>query len=382
MAEDYYSILEVDRNASQDDIKRAYRRLAMKYHPDRNQGDKAAEEKFKQIGTAYEVLGDEEKKRIYDQVGHERYTQAGGAAGGPGGPGGIHFDFGDMGDLGDIFGEMFGGGRRRQRQRDPNAPVKGEDLQYHLTISFEEAVYGADKDISFSIDDTCPRCHGSGGEPGSKRQTCPTCKGRGQVMSSRGFFQMATTCPTCHGTGYTLDHVCTECHGSTQKRTSKKVSFHIPAGVDNGSRIRVAGEGLSGRMGGASGDLFIEIEVREHNIFKRNDLNLYCEVPISFTTAALGGEITVPTIYGPTTFKVPAGTQNGKQFRIAGKGVQSPRSSRKGDLYVAVQIEVPVNLTNEQKELLTKFAASCNETSHPFWRSFMDKAKSFFSKHS
>ena len=381
MAEDYYSILEIDRNASQDEIKRAYRRLAMKYHPDRNNGDKAAEEKFKQIGTAYEVLGNEEKKRIYDQVGHERYTQAG--AGGAGGPGGMNFDFGDLGDLGDIFGSFFGGGGgRARRPRDPNAPVNGEDLQYRLAITFEEAVYGADKNISFTVDDTCPHCNGSGGEPGSKRKTCPTCHGRGQVMSSRGFFQMSTPCPTCRGTGYTIDHVCSECHGSTQKRTTKKVSFHIPAGVDNGSRIRVAGNGLSGRMGGSPGDLFIELQVREHNLFKRNGQNLYCEVPIPFTTAALGGEIQVPTIYGPTTFKIPAGTQNGKEFRIPDKGVATPRGGRKGDLYVSVQIEVPVNLTSDQKELLTKFAASLNETSHPFRRSFMDKAKSFFTNRS
>lgn len=380
MSKDYYSILEIDRNASQDEIKRAYRRLAMKYHPDRNNGDKEAEEKFKEVGTAYEVLGNEEKKRIYDQVGHERYTSAGGA-GGPGGPGNMNFDFGGFGDLGDIFGEFFGGaGGRRSRQRDPNAPMAGEDLEYQLSITFEEAVQGCEKNIKFTIDDTCPKCHGSGAEPGSKRQTCPQCGGSGQVMTSRGFFQMATTCPRCHGAGFTVDKVCTECHGSTKKRSSKNVTVNIPAGVDTGVRLRVAGEGGAGKMGGPAGNLFVVLNVRPHNIFTRDGVNLYCDVPIPFATAALGGKIEVPTIYGPTELTIPAGTQNGHDFTISGKGVQSLRSARKGDLHVRVQIEVPVNLSSAQKTLLKQFAESCEANEHPRWKAFVEKASQFFNK--
>ena len=379
MAEDYYSILEVDRNASQDEIKRAYRRLAMKYHPDRNNGDKAAEEKFKQIGTAYEVLGNEEKKRIYDQVGHERYTNPA-AGGGPGGAGG----FGGFGGFegfegfGDIFGDLFGGGRHRRP--DPNAPRKGEDLEYKLAITFEEAVYGCDKDLSFSIDDTCPKCHGSGAEPGYKRHVCPQCGGSGQVMMSRGVFQMSTTCPKCHGMGSIVDKPCSECHGSTTKRITQKVSVKIPAGVDDGNRLRVAGKGISGKNGGPAGDLFVTLVVRKHNLFTRDGSDLRCEVPIPFTTAALGGEIDVPTIYGPVKYTIPAGTQNGQEFRIAGKGVQSLRSARKGDQYFKVFVEVPVKLNAEQKKMLESFAASCNETAHPRWKAFFEAAKSFFNR--
>lgn len=381
MAEDYYSILEVDRNASQDEIKRAYRRLAMKYHPDRNNGDKAAEEKFKQIGTAYEVLGNEEKKRIYDQVGHERYTNpnAGGPGGGFGGFGG-GFGGAEGFDIGDIFGEFFGGGGGRRRQRDPNAPTKGEDLEYKLTISFEDAVYGCDKDITFSIDDTCPKCHGSGAEPGYKRHTCPQCGGSGQVMTSRGFFQMASTCPKCHGSGSIVDKPCTECHGSTTKRTQVKVSVHIPAGVDNGNRLRVAGKGISGKNGGASGDLFVTLAVKNHNVFTRDGSSLHCEVPIPFTVAALGGEIDVPTIYGAVKYTIPAGTQNGQEFRISEKGVKSLRNDRKGDLYFKVFVEVPVKLNSAQKKMLEDFAASCNESAHPRWKAFVEKARAFFKK--
>ena len=376
MSKDYYSILEVDRNASQDEIKRAYRKLAMKYHPDRNNGNKEAEEKFKEIGTAYEVLGNEEKKRIYDQVGHERYTNAAGAAG----QGNMNFDFSDFGDLGDIFGDLFGGGRR-SRRRNPNAPSKGEDLEYQITITFEEAVNGCEKSIRFSIDDTCPKCQGSGAEPGSKRQTCPQCGGSGQVMTSRGFFQMATTCPRCHGAGYIVDKVCTECHGSTKKHITKNVTVNIPAGVDTGMRLRVAGEGASGKMGGPAGDLYVVMNVKPHNIFKRDGTDLYCDVPIPFTTAALGGEVQVPTIYGPASLNIPAGTQNGHDFVIAEKGVQALRGTRrKGNLHVRVQIEVPVNLNSTQKDLLKQFAASCESSAHPRWKSFVEQAKQFFGK--
>ena len=384
MAQDFYSILEVDRNASQDEIKRAYRRLAMKYHPDRNNGDKAAEEKFKEVGAAYDVLGDEEKRRIYDQVGHEAYTQGGRAGGGPGGPGGfgnININFEDLGDIfGGAFGDMFGGGGRR-RPRNPDEPRRGADLQYHLTISFEEAVYGTKKTIQFAHDDTCPRCKGSGGEPGSKRVTCKKCGGKGQILTSRGFFQMSTTCPDCGGMGSVLDKPCTECKGRTKARRQREITITIPPGVDTGSRLRSQGNGETGKMGGPNGDLYVNINVRENNIFQRNGEDLLCEVPISFSTAALGGEIEVPTIYGKSKLTIKPGTQNGTEYRMAGMGVQSlTRKNSKGSLYVRVKVEIPVKLSDEQKKKLKEFEEVSTKESYPKWKAFMDAAKSFFSK--
>jgi len=383
MAQDYYSILEVDRNASQDEIKKAYRRLAMKYHPDRNNGDKAAEEKFKEVGNAYDVLGNEEKRRIYDQVGHEAYTQAGhgGGPGGPGGFGGMNVDFGDLGDIfGSAFGDFFGGGNRR-RSRNPDEPRRGADLQYHLTLTFEEAVYGTQKKIKFSHDDTCPHCKGSGGEPGSKRVTCKRCNGKGQILESRGFFQMSTTCPDCGGMGSTLDKPCAECKGRTKVRRQREVTITIPPGVDSGSRLRSQGNGETGKMGGPSGDLYIEIQVKENSIFARNGEDLMCEVPISFATAALGGEIEVPTIYGKSKLTIKPGTQNGAEYRMPGMGVQSlTRKNSKGSLYVRVKVEIPVKLTEEQRKKLKAFEESCTKESYPKWKAFMDAAKSFFGK--
>ena len=380
MSQDYYSVLEVDRNASQDDIKKAYRRLAMKYHPDRNNGDKAAEEKFKEVGTAYDVLGNEEKRRIYDQVGHERYTQAGGAAGGPGGFGGVNVDFGDLGDIFGAFGDMFTGGRQ-QRRRNPDEPRRGADLQYHLTLTFEEAVYGTEKKIKFSHDDTCPHCHGSGGEPGAKRVTCKRCGGKGQVFTAHGFFQMSQTCPDCNGMGSKFDKPCTECKGRTKVRRQREVTISIPPGVDNGSRLRSQGNGESGKMGGPAGDLYVELTVKDDEIFQRNGDDLLCEVPISFTTAALGGEIEVPTIYGKSKLTIKPGTQNGTEYRMPNMGVQSPtRKGVKGSLYVRVKIEVPVKLTDDQKKKLKDFEEACSKESYPTWKSFMAKAKKFFGK--
>ena len=379
MAEDFYSILEVPRNASQDDIKKAYRRLAMKYHPDHNPGDKTAEEKFKNIGAAYEVLGNEEKKRIYDQVGHEAYTRSG-QGGGPGGPGGFNVNFEDLGDVfGSMFGDMFGGGGGGRRARDPNAPMRGSDLEYNLRLTFNEAVKGCVKEIGFTLKDTCGTCRGSGAEPGTSRKKCPKCNGTGQILMSRGFFQMKSTCPNCRGMGSIVEKPCHDCHGEGKVSRKRSVKLNIPAGVDSGSRLRSAGNGETGRMGGPNGDLYVTLVVEEHPIFKREGLNLFVEVPIPFTKAALGGEVEVPTIDGPDKIKVPAGTQNGTDIRMAGKGVPSPSSKgRRGDQFVRVSIEVPVKLSSEQKEILQKFDASCTKEEHPRFKAFMDKIKKLF----
>lgn len=389
MSEDYYSTLEVDKNASQDDIKRAYRRLAMKYHPDRNNGDKAAEEKFKQVGTAYEVLGNEEKRRIYDQVGHQAYTQQGGA---PGGPGGIHFDFSDIfsnlsGDsddgtgFGGIFSDFFGGGRRSSRRsRNPNAPSRGDDIEFKERITFQTAFFGGDVEINFQLDDTCPHCKGAGGEPGSTRKTCPRCNGRGSIISANGIFQMQTTCPNCHGTGTVVSAVCSRCHGAGTIKVPRHLTLHVPAGVDTGSRLRSAGNGITGRNGGPNGDLYVTLIVGTHPIFKREGTELYCEVPIPFTTAALGGKIDVPTMDGKTSITIPQGTQNGTVFKIRGKGVPSlTRRDTQGSEHVKVTIEVPVNLNASQKASLNKFAETCGKENHPKWRSFWESVKRCFS---
>ncbi|MBR0457809.1 MAG: molecular chaperone DnaJ [Victivallales bacterium] len=355
MAEqDYYSILEINRNASQDEIKKAYRRLALKYHPDRNNGDKAAEEKFKQINAAYEVLGNEEKKRVYDQVGHEAYTHQG--MGGGAGPdmGG----FGDLGDLfGSMFGDMFGGGGRRRR----SGPVQGEDLEYQLEISFEDAVFGCEKDIQFRHHDTCSHCHGEGCEPGTSRKTCPRCQGTGQIlMSQGGFFQMRTTCPSCGGVGSVIEKPCLQCGGKGRVTTLKKLGLHIPAGVDTGSRLRSPNNGEAGVHGGPPGDLYVRLSVQDHPIFKRDDLDIHCTVPIPFATAVLGGDIDVPTVYGKERLTIPAGTQNGTTFTLRGKGVQSLTSrNRKGAEIVHIVVEVPTTLSSAQKSILKQFAQSC-----------------------
>ncbi len=378
MAEDYYSILEIQRNATQDEIKKSYRRLAMKYHPDHNNGDKSAEEKFKKVGAAYEVLGDEEKRRVYDQVGHDAYTQAG--HGGPGGgPGGMNMDFGDIGDIfGSMFGDMFGGGGNR-RARDVNAPTPGRDIEYELRLTFEEAIHGCTKEISFNYKDTCNVCRGSGAEPGTTRKKCPKCNGTGQILMSRGFFQMQTPCPNCHGVGSVVETPCHECRGEGRKNAKKSVNITIPAGVDTGSRLRLSGKGETGRMGGPNGDLFVTLVVKKHPVFRREELNIFVDVPIPFAIAALGGEIDVPTIDGPDKLKIPAGTQNGTEFRMSGKGAPSPtRKNSRGDQFVRVNIEVPVKLSSEQKKLLQEFSESCTKDENPMFKAFMDKIKKLF----
>ncbi len=374
MAEDYYSILEVSRDASAEDIKKAYRKLAMKYHPDRNPGDKAAEEKFKQISAAYEVLGDANKRQRYDQLGHDMYTK--GNAGGSGMSAEDLFSqvFGGAG--GGFFSDLFGGGGRAA-----NGPMEGDDLSYELQINFEEAVFGCNKEISFQHTENCDHCHGTGAEPGSSKKTCPTCHGRGQVTMSQGFFSVRQTCSTCRGTGQIVEKPCQTCRGKGVVRKKRTISLRVPAGVDTGSRLRVSGEGEAGSNGGPAGDLYVLFRVRPHEIFERDGTSLHCEVPISFCTAALGGQVEVPTIDGRAELTIPPGTQNGATFRMKGKGVASlVRGRDRGDQYVHVVVEVPTKLSAEQKELLQKFEDSGDKNQiYPKWKAFVEKAKKFFS---
>jgi molecular chaperone DnaJ len=362
----YYEVLQVTKTASEAEIKKAYRKLAMKFHPDRNPDDPEAEEKFKEINEAYDVLSDPQKRAAYDQFGHAGVD--GSAGGGGGGFGG------GFGDFSDIFGDIFGGGFRR-------GPEPGNDLQYELSISLEEAVKGTKVDIRIPTKEICEACHGTGAEPGTEVETCPTCGGQGQVRVQQGFFAVAQTCPTCHGTGKKIKTPCKVCHGEGYVHDTKTLSVNIPAGVDTGDRIRLQGEGEAGEPGAPNGDLYVRIRVKRHPIFERDGNTLYCELPISFTKVALGGTIEVPTLDGKAELKIPAGTQSGQRFKLTGKGVKSVRSSRVGDLIVQVNVETPVKLTSEQKELLEKFEASLDGKDHkhsPQSHSFFDKVKSFF----
>ncbi|AAU37506.1 DnaJ protein [[Mannheimia] succiniciproducens MBEL55E] len=368
--QDYYETLGVQKGADEKEIKRAYKRLAMKYHPDRTNGDKAAEEKFKEVNEAYEILMDKEKRAAYDQYGHAAFEQ-GGFGGGAGGFGG---GFGGFGGFEDIFSEMFGGGASRQRV------VRGEDLRYDIEITLEEAVRGTTKDIKINTLAACDHCDGSGAEKGSKVETCPTCHGHGRVRRQQGFFMTETTCPTCQGSGKKIEKPCKHCHGDGRVHKKKNLSVKIPAGVDTGNQLRLSGEGAAGENGAPAGDLYVVIHVKDHHIFERDGSNLYCEVPISFTMAALGGEIEVPTLDGRVKLKIPAETQTGKLFRMRGKGVTSTRAGYAGDLICKIIVETPVKLNEEQKELLRKFEESLEGQSkqRPKSSSFLDGVKKFF----
>ncbi|MWQ16742.1 molecular chaperone DnaJ [Glaesserella parasuis] len=369
---DYYEVLGLQKGESEQEIKRAYKRLAAKHHPDKNQGSKEAEEKFKEIKDAYEVLGDNEKRAMYDQYGHQAFEHGGGA-GGFGGFGG-----GGFGGFEDIFSEMFGGGfgggARRQRV------VRGDDLRYDLEITLEEAVRGVKKDIRIRTLVQCDTCHGSGAEAGSKVETCPHCHGSGRVRRQQGFFMTETVCPSCHGTGKKIDKPCKSCHGDGRVEKTKNLSVTIPAGVDTGNQLRLSGEGAAGENGAPAGDLYVVIHVKDHDIFVRDGSNLYCEVPISFTMAALGGEIEVPTLDGRVKLKIPAETQTGKLFRMRGKGVTSARGGYAGDLICKVIIETPVSLNEEQKELLRKLEESLEGKGQhrPKHEGFFKGVKNFF----
>ena len=367
---DYYEVLGVQKNSSEDDLKKAFRRLAMKYHPDRNPDDAEAEEKFKEAKEAYEVLCDQNKRAAYDQFGHAGVDQAGmgGARGGAG--------FGDIFE--DIFGDIFGGGGRRGG--GGTRAYRGSDLQYNLELSLEEAVAGKEVDIRIPAMKTCETCSGTGAKKGTHPQTCSTCHGQGQVRIQQGFFSIQQTCPQCHGNGKVITDPCPECHGQGRIEEHKTLSVKIPAGVDTGDRIRLSGEGEAGLNGGPSGDLYVQIFVKEHELFTREGDNLFCNVPIRFTTAALGGEMDVPTLNGNVNLKIPAETQTGKKFRLRNKGVKSVRSSSIGDLVCTVIVETPVNLTKRQRELLEELDTTMSEGGKrhsPKEHSWLDKAKGF-----
>lgn len=370
---DFYEVLGLSKTADEKEIKRAYKRLAMKYHPDRNQGDKESESKFKEIKEAYEILSDAQKRAAYDQYGHAAFEQGGfGGQGGGGFGGGA--DFGDI--FGDVFGDIFGGSRRQQRA------ARGSDLQYNMDLTLEEAVRGVAKEIRIPTLETCDKCHGSGAKEGTSAETCSTCHGAGQVHLRQGFFTVQQACPTCHGRGKVIKEPCSKCHGDGRVERSKTLSVKIPAGVDTGDRIRLSGEGEAGENGAPAGDLYVQVHVRQHHIFERDGNNLYCEVPINFAIAALGGEIEVPTLDGRVKLKIPAETQTGKMFRMKGKGVKSVRSSSIGDLMCRVVVETPVKLNEKQKELMQQlgesFGGKSGEKNTPRSKSFLDGVKKFF----
>ena len=368
---DYYDVLGINKSASPDQIKSAYRKLAVKHHPDKNKGDKASEEKFKEASEAYHILSNTERKQNYDNFGHAAFENGGGGKGGFG-----NFDFSsNFSDIfEDFFGEGFGGGRRSRKSNN-----RGSDLRYDLSISLNEAFSGKKQDIKFSTSEKCDICKGTGSKPGHSPSTCSMCGGHGQVRSSQGFFTVQQTCPQCGGSGEQITHPCTSCGGQGKKQASKRLSVTIPKGVDDGTRIRLAGKGEAGSKGAGSGDLYLFINVYSHDLFKRSDENLYFECPISIADAALGTTIEIPTIDGgKAKIKIPAGTQSGKQLRLKGKGMPFMRGSGNGDLYVQVNTEVPVSLNKAQKELLEKFREIENEKSNPSIKRFFQKAKSFW----
>ena len=370
---DFYQVLGVPRNATEDAITKAYRRLAMKYHPDRNPDDKEAEERFKEAKEAYEILTDTQKRAAYDQYGAAGLDAARGA-----GQGFSPSDaFGDM--FGDMFGDIFGGGRRAGR----NAVYRGADLRYELALDLEQAVFGTATEIDFQTVKECTECGGSGAAKGHTPVTCDTCKGAGQVRISQGIFAVQQTCPRCKGRGSIIKEPCPKCAGHGRMRTTKRLAVKVPAGVDNGDRIRLAGEGEAGRNGGPPGDLYVEIVVREHPIFERDHAHLSCEVPVSFVTAALGGSIEVPTLEGQANIKIPVGTQSGRVFRLREKGIKPVRGGATGDLFCRVVVETPVDLNAEQKTLLRKFEAaivSDGKSHNPRQRSWLEGVKQFFGR--
>lgn len=375
---DYYEVLGVARNAPEADIKKAYRRLAMKHHPDRNPDDKSAEARFKEANEAYEVLADAQKRAAYDQFGHAGIDPTMGARG-PGGfqgaAGGASFAdiFGDV--FGDIFGAGGGGGGRRGTQT-----YRGADLRYNLELSLEEAVRGTEVRIRVPTLESCETCNGSGAKPGTQSSTCPTCGGHGQVRMQQGFFSIQQTCPNCRGTGKVIKTPCETCHGRGRNQVTKTLSVKVPAGVDEGDQIRLAGEGEAGENAGPNGDLYVQVRIKPHDLFKRDGDDLHCEMPISFATAALGGEVEIPTLDGRASLKIPHGSQAGKVFRLRGKGVRNVRSHVTGDLYCHASIETPVNLSKRQKELIEELEASLREGGakhNPHTQSWLDRLKSF-----
>ncbi len=369
---DYYEVLGIDRNINDRDLKKAYRRMAQKYHPDRNSGDAEAEMRFKEAKEAYEILSDPQKRAAYDQFGHAGVESS--AGGGPGEGRGFEDIFGDVGD---VFSDIFGGGHGR---RHGNA-YRGAHLRYSMQLSLEEAVAGIRKNIKIPARVKCGVCNGSGARKGTTPKVCETCQGHGQVRMQQGFFSVQQTCPACRGKGSVITDPCVSCHGSGKVEQTKTLSVKIPAGVDTGDQIRLAGEGDAGKQGGPPGDLYVEVSVIPHPIFARQGSDLYCEVPISFATAALGGELEVPTLAGRVNLKIPRETQSGKLFRVRAKGVKPVRGGPVGDLLCRVHIETPVNLTARQKEMLKEFESTLSEGGKghsPKTHSWLDGVKDFF----
>ena len=370
MARDYYEVLGIERSASQDEVKRAYRQLAVKYHPDKNPGDKEAEERFKEVSEAYEVLRDASKRAQYDQFGHDVYVRGhrgGGATVDP-------FDIFSQVFGGSIFDSFFGGGGGRRRA----GPEPGADLRYDLQIDFEEAIFGANREIEIPRAGACDRCGGSGCEPGTSRKRCNQCGGSGQITMAQGFFSIRQRCPACQGMGESIDSPCRTCRGEGRVSRRQRIQIQIPAGVDTGSRLRVQGEGEAGRRGGPAGDLYVVLHVREHELFQRDGEDIHCELPIKYATAALGGTVKVPTIAGTAELKIPPGTQPGTVFRLRGKGVPSLRGHGRGDQHVRVGIEVPTNLSAALKSRLEEFDQEAGARAYPRIKAFMRQAKRFF----
>ena len=372
---DYYTVLGIPRDTSEEDIKKSYRKLAMKHHPDRNPDDKSAEGKFKEAKEAYEVLSDARKRAAYDQFGHAGVDPSAGPAGGRAGPEG----FGGFADaFGDIFGEIFG---QQGRGGRGNGVYRGADLRYNLELTLEDAARGAEVKIRIPTMEECETCHGTGAKPGTEPKQCGTCHGHGEVRVSQGFFSIQQTCPTCHGRGKVVAEPCATCQGAGRMKKHKTLSVKIPPGVDQDDRIRLTGEGEAGLNGGPSGDLYVVVNLKEHAVFQREGADLHCEMPIGFATAALGGELEIPTLDGHATIKIPPETQTGQTFRLRNKGIRPVRGSVHGDLYCHVAIETPVNLTSRQKELLREFETISDKdpgSHNPRAKSFMDKVRDFF----
>lgn len=384
MARDYYEILGVKKDASADELKKAYRSLAMKYHPDRNKDDKDAESKFKELNQAYDVLKDPQKKAAYDRFGHAAFEGGMGGGAGRAGAGGFDFNFGGGGfsDIfEEVFGDIMGGGRRGGARGGSGGGVgqRGADLQYTLDVSLEDAFKGVEKTIRVPTYEACEPCKGSGAKPGSKPVKCKTCNGSGQVRISQGFFTLQQTCPTCGGGGETISDPCTNCSGEGRVRKEKVLKVAVPKGIETGRRIRLAGEGEAGLKGGSAGDLYVLINTRPHKIFNRDGINLHCRVPIAVVTAALGGSVEVPTLDGGRTeVKIPKGTQTGQQFRLKGKGMPVLRSDSKGDLFIEIFVETPVNLSKKQEDLLRQFEGKDPSANSPESEGFFKKVKEFW----